>query len=84
VKRDEVTEGWRKLHKEDLRNLYSSPSLVGIMKSRRMKWAGHEARMGAKRNVCRLSVGKPDGIRPLGRQRCRCINNIKMDLVEIG
>jgi hypothetical protein len=61
-----------------------SPSIIIIIKSRRMRWAGHVARMGAKRNRYRLLVGKPEGKRPLGRPRCRCIANIKMDLLEIG
>jgi hypothetical protein len=83
-KRDGVTEGWRKLHNEDLRNLYSSPSIIIIIKSKRMRWAGHVARMGEKRNVYRLLVGKPEGKRPLGRPRRRWTENIKMDLLEIG
>jgi hypothetical protein len=81
--RDGVTGGWRKLHNEELHNLYSSPSIVGIIKSRRMRWAGHVARMGEKRNVYRLLVGKPEGKRPLERPRRRWIDNIKMDLLEI-
>jgi hypothetical protein len=83
-KRDGVTGGWRKLHNEELHNLYSLPSIIRIIKSRRMRWAGHMARMGKKRNVCRLLVGKPEGNRPLGRPRHRWIYNIKMDLLEIG
>jgi hypothetical protein len=79
-KRDGVTGGWRKLHTEELRNLYSSPSIIRIIKSRRMRWAGHVARMGDKRNVYRLLVGKPEGKRPLGRPRRRWVDNIKMDL----
>jgi hypothetical protein len=79
-----VTEGWRKLHNEELHNLYSSPSIIRIIKSRRIRWAGHVAQMGEKRNVYRLSVGKPKGKRPLGRPRRRWIDNIKMDLLEIG
>jgi hypothetical protein len=59
-KRDEVTGGWRKLYKEELRDLYSSPSIIRIIKSRRMRWVGHVARMGEKRNAYRLLVGKPD------------------------
>jgi hypothetical protein len=66
-KRDEVTGKWRKLHNEELRDLYSSPSIIRIIKSRRMRWAGHVARMGAKRNAYRLLVGEPEGKRPLGR-----------------
>jgi hypothetical protein len=82
--RDEVTGGWRKLHNKELRDLYSSPSIIRIMKSRRMSWAGHVARTGEKRNVYRLLVEKPEGKRPLGRPRRRWVNNIRMDLVETG
>jgi hypothetical protein len=81
--RDRVTGGWRKLHNEELHNLYSSPSIIVIIKSRRMRWAGHVARMGEKRNVYRLLVRKPEGKRPLGRPRRRWIENIKTDLLEI-
>jgi hypothetical protein len=83
-KRDVVTGGWRKLHNEELHNVYSSSSIIRIIKSRRMRWAGHVAPMGEKRNVYRLLVGKPEGKRPLGRPRHRWIDNIKMDLLEIG
>jgi hypothetical protein len=83
-KRDEVTGQWRKLHNEELRDLYSSPSISIIMKSRRMRWAGHVARMGEKRNSCRFLVGKPEGKRPLGRPRRRGADNITMDLGEVG
>jgi hypothetical protein len=83
-KRDEVTGGWRKLHNEELHNLYSSPSIIRMIKSRRMRWAGHTARMGAKRNAYRILVGMPEGKRPLGRPKCRWVDNIKMDLREIG
>jgi transcription termination factor 2 len=79
-KRDEVTGGWRKLHNEELRDLYSSPSIIRIMKSRRMRWAGHVARMREERNTYRLLVGK----RPLGRPRRRWVDNIKMDILDIG
>jgi hypothetical protein len=82
-KMDEVTGGWRKLHNEELHKLYSSPSIIRIIKSRRMRWAGHVARMGEKRNVYRLLVGKPEGKSPLGRPRRRWIDNIKMDLLDI-
>jgi hypothetical protein len=81
---DEVTGGWRELHNEELHNLYSSSSIIRIIKSRRMRWAGHVARMGEKRNVYRLLVGKPEGKRPLGRPRRRWIYNIKMDLLAMG
>jgi hypothetical protein len=79
-----MTGGWRKLHNEELHNLYSSPSIIRITKSRRMSWTGHVARMGEKRNVYRLLVRKPEGKRPLGRPIHRWIDNIKMDLSEIG
>jgi hypothetical protein len=75
-KRDGVTGGWRKLHNEELHNLYSSTTIIRIIRSRRMRWAGHVARMGEKRNVYRLLVGKPEGKRPLGRPRRRWVNNI--------
>jgi hypothetical protein len=80
-KRDGVTGGWRKLHNEEIHNLYSSPSIIRIIRSRRMRWAGHVARMGEWRNVYRLLVGKPEGKRPLGRPRRRWMDNIKMDLL---
>jgi transcription termination factor 2 len=83
-KRDEVTGGWRKLHNEELHKLYSSPSIIRMIKSRRMRWAGHVARMGEKRNAYRILVEKPEGKRPLGRPRRRWVDNIKMDLREIG
>jgi hypothetical protein len=79
-----VTGGWRKLHNEELHNLYFSPSIIRIIKSRRMRWTGHVAQMGEKRNMYRLLVGKPEGKRPLGRPRRRWTDNIKMDLLEIG
>jgi hypothetical protein len=67
-----------------LHNVYSSPSRIRVIKSRRMRWAGHGARMGEKINVCRKLVGKPEGKRPLGRPRRRFLDIIKMDLREIG
>jgi hypothetical protein len=82
-KRDEMTGEWRKLHNEELRDLYSSPSIIRIVKSRRMRWAGHVARMGEKRNAYRLLVGKSEGKRPLGRPRRRWVDNIRMDLGEV-
>jgi hypothetical protein len=82
-KRDGVTGRWRKLHNSELHNLYSSPSIIRIIKSRRMRWAGHAARIGEKRRVYRLLVGKPEGQGPLGRPRRRRIDNIKMELLEI-
>jgi hypothetical protein len=81
-KRDEVTGEWRKLHNEVLRDLYSSPSVSRIIKSRRMRWEGHVARMGEKRNAYRLFVGNPEGKRPLGRLRRSWVDNITMDLGE--
>jgi hypothetical protein len=79
-KRDEETEGWRKLHNEELHKLYSSRSIIRIMKSRRMRWTGNVARIGAKRNAYRILVGTPERKRPLGRPRRRWVNNIKIDL----
>jgi hypothetical protein len=75
---------WRKLHNDEFHNLYSSPNIVTVIKSRRMRWAGHVARMGVGRAFCRVLVGKPEGKRPLGRPRRRWEDNIKMDLREIG
>jgi hypothetical protein len=83
-KRDEVMGGWRKLHNEELRNLYSSPSTIRMIKSMRIKWAGHVARMGANRKAYRILVGKPEGKRPLGRAKYRWVGNIKMDFIDIG
>jgi hypothetical protein len=79
-KRDEVTGGWRKLHNEEFCDSYSLPSIIRKIKSRRMRWAGHVARMGEMKNAYRLLVGK----RPRGRPRRRWVDNIKMDLLEIG
>ena len=81
--RDEVTGEWRKLHNEELNDLYCSPYIVRVMTSRRMRWAGQVARMGERRGVYRVLVGKPEGKRPLGRPRCRWEDNIKMDLQEV-
>jgi hypothetical protein len=83
-KRDEVKGGWRKLHNEELHNLYSSPSIIRMMKSKRMRLTWHVARRGEKRNAYRILVGKPEGKRQLGRSRRRWVNNIKMYLREIG
>jgi hypothetical protein len=69
LKRDEVTGGWRKLHNEELHSLYSSPSIIRMIESRRMRWAGHVARMGRRWNAYSILVGKPEGKRPLGRPR---------------
>jgi hypothetical protein len=75
---------WRKLHNDELHNLYSSPNIVQVIKSRRLRWAGHVARMGEGRGVYRVLVGRPEGKRPLGRSRRRWEDNIKMDFREIG
>jgi hypothetical protein len=75
---------WRKLHNEELNGLYSSPTIVRVIKSRRMRWAGHVARMGERGGVYRVLVGKPEGKRPLGRPRRRREDNIKADLQELG
>jgi hypothetical protein len=84
-KREEVTGIWRKLHNEELHDLYYSPSMsiIRIIKSRSMRWVGHVARMGEKRNAYRLLVGKPERKRPLGRPRRRWLDNIRMDLVKV-
>ena len=83
-RRDEVTREWRRLHNEKLNDLYSSPNIVRVIKSRRMRWAGHVARMGGERGVYRVLVGKPEVKRPLGRPRRRWVDNIRMDLREVG
>jgi len=83
-KKDEVTGEWRKLHNEELSDLYSSPNFVRVIKSRRMKWAGNVARMGEGIGVYRDLVGKGEGKRPLGRPWHRWEDNIKMDLQEVG
>jgi hypothetical protein len=83
-KRDEVTGEWIKLHNKELHDLYSSPSIIRIIKSRRMRWAGHVARMREKSNAYRLLVGKPEGKSPLGRPRRRWVDTIKMNLGEVG
>jgi len=80
---DEVTGECRKLHNEGLSDLYSLPNIVRVVKSRRMRWAGHEARMVKGRGVHRVLVGKPEGKRPLGRPRLRWEDNNKMDLQEV-
>ena len=83
-RRDKVTGEWRRLHNEELNDLYSSPNIVRVIKSRRMRWAGHVARMVEERGVYRVLVGKPEGRRPLGRPRRRWVDNIRMDLQEVG
>ena len=82
-KRDEVPRKWRKLHNEELNDLYSSPNIVRVMKSR-MRWAGYVARVGEGRGVYRVLVGKPEVKRPLGRPKHRWEDNIKMYLQEVG
>jgi hypothetical protein len=79
-KRDEVTGEWRRLHNKELYALCSSPNIIQVIKSRRLRWAGHVAHMGERRGAYRALVGKPEGRRPLGRTRCRWEDNIKMDL----
>jgi hypothetical protein len=76
-KRDEVMGDWRKLHNEELHNLYSSPNIIRMIKSRRMTWAGQVARMGETRNVYRTLVGKPEEKRPLGRPRHKWVGNLR-------
>jgi len=82
--KDEVAGEWRKLQNEELNDLYSSPNIVRVIKSKRMIWAGHVARMRERRDVYRVLVRKPEGKRPLGRPRHRWEDNIKMDLHEVG
>jgi hypothetical protein len=82
-KRDEVTGKWRKLHNEELNDLYCSPTIVRVIKSRRMRWAGHVARMEKGSGVYMVLVGNSEGKRPLGRPRRRWENNIKVDLQEV-
>jgi hypothetical protein len=83
-KRDEVTAEFRKLHSDELHNLYSFPNIIRQMKSRRMRWVGHVACMGEERNVYKVLMGKPEGRRSLGRPRHRWEDGIRMDLREIG
>jgi hypothetical protein len=82
-KKDEMTGGWRKLHNEELYGLYSSPSIIRVIKARRMRWAGNVARKGEVRGAYNILVGRPAGRRPLGRPRRRWEDNIKIDLREI-
>jgi hypothetical protein len=82
-KRNEATGEWRRLHNEELNDLYSSPN-IRVIKSRRMRWAGHVAPLGEERVAYRILVGRPEGRRPLGRPRRRWEYNIKMDLQEVG
>jgi hypothetical protein len=83
-KRDEATGEWRRLHNEELHDLYSSPNIIQLIKSRRMRWAGYVARMGEERGAYRIFVGRPDGRRPLGNTRRGWDDNINMDIQEVG
>jgi hypothetical protein len=83
-KREEETGGWKKLHNEELHNLYSSPYIIRMIGSSRMRWAGHVGRIGDKRNAYRILVGKSEGKRQIERPRRKWVDNIKMDLREIG
>jgi hypothetical protein len=83
-KRDDVTGEWRKLHSEELHNLYSSPNIIRQIKSRRIRWTGHVACMGEERKVYKVLVGKPKAKRPHRRPRCRWEEGMRMDIGEIG
>jgi hypothetical protein len=83
-RRDEVTGEWRRLHIEELNDLYTSPNMVRVIKSRRMRWARHVTHMGEESGVYRVLVGKPEGKRLLGRPRRRWVNNIWTDLQKVG
>jgi len=83
-RRDEVTGEWRRLHNEELNDLYSSPNIFRVIKSKRMRWAEHEARMGEERGLYRVLVGKPEEKRPLGRPRHGWVDNIRMVLQAVG
>jgi len=78
------TGEWRRLHNEELNDFYSSPNILRVIKSRKMRWDGHVARMGEERGVYRVLVGNPEGRRPLGRPRRKWVNNIRMDFQEVG
>jgi len=83
-RRDEVTGEWRRLHNEELNDLYCSPNILRVIKSRRMRWAGHVARMGEESGVYRVLVRKLEGKRPMGRPRRKWVDNVRMDLQEAG
>jgi len=83
-RREEVTGEWRRLHNEELNDLYSSPNIVRVIKWRKIRWAGHVAHIGEERGVYRVLVGKTEGRRPMGRPRRRWVDNIRMDLQELG
>jgi hypothetical protein len=83
-KRDEVTGEWRRLHNKELYALYSSPNIIRVIKSRRLRWAGHVARMGERRGAYGALLGKPEGRRPLERPRRRWKDNIKLYVQEVG
>ena len=83
-KRDDVTREWREPHHEELNDLYPSPNIVWVKKSRRMRWAGYVVCLGERRGIYRVLVGKPEGKRPLGRPRHRWKDNITLDLKEVG
>ena len=83
-RRDDVTGEWSRLHKEELNELYCSPNIVWVIKSRRMRWAGHVVRMGKERCVYRALVGKSEGKRPLGGPRRRWVDNVRIDNQEAG
>jgi len=83
-RRDDLTGEWRRLHNEELNDLYSSPNIVRVIKSRRMRWAGRVVRMGEERGMYRVLMGKPEGKIPLGRPRRRWVDNIRMDLQGMG
>ena len=82
--RDEVTGEWRKLHTEELNDMYCSSNIVRVIKSRKMRWVGHVAHMGEGKGIYRVLVGEPEGKRPLVRPRCRWEDIINMDLQEVG
>ena len=83
-RRDEVPGEWKRLHKEELNDLYCSPNIVRVIKLKRMRWAGHVARIGEERGMYRVLVRKPEGRKPLGRPRLRWVDNIRMYLQEVG